>query len=58
LFSSTTDTPLLTGTLNVPLAPLTVTKVGVIVAVTPCGRGTGLLATRDMSRALELQRDR
>src|SRR5690606_30488757 len=36
------------GRLMVPLPPLMDTASALMVAVTPCGRGTGCLATRDM----------
>src|SRR5690606_19773086 len=36
------------GRLMVPLPPLMDTPSALMVAVTPCGRGTGCLATRDM----------
>src|SRR5580658_2143410 len=44
----TTDTPLASGRLSVPLAPLMVTPSLAIVAVTPCGSSTGALAILDM----------
>src|ERR1700736_3756655 len=44
----TTDTPRVSGTLSVPLAPLIVTDSGDTVAVTPFGRSTGALAILDM----------
>src|SRR5882757_2428121 len=44
----TTDTPRVSGTLRVPLAPLMVTDSGDTVAVTPFGRSTGALAILDM----------
>src|SRR5262245_40362067 len=48
--SCTTFTCLLLSVrLSVPLPPFTVTASVLIVAVTPCGKGTGCLATRDMS---------
>ena len=37
-----------TARLSVPLPPLMVTLSAAIVAVTPCGRVTGCLATRDI----------
>src|SRR6202012_5158018 len=43
--------------LSVPLAPLTDTDSGVIVAVTPCGRSTGALAILDMKRSSRLGHD-
>src|SRR5690606_24444420 len=47
--SSTTFTWRLSRRLSVPLAPLTLTESAPMVAVTPCGRGTGCLATRDIA---------
>src|SRR6516165_6946797 len=40
--------PLASGRVSDPLAPLMVTACGVTVALTPCGRSTGALATLDM----------
>src|SRR6516162_2751059 len=45
LSSCTTLTPLFSDRVRVPFAPLIVTSSGVTVAVTPCGSGTGALAT-------------
>src|SRR5687768_1045440 len=54
--SCTTFTSLLlSATLNVPLPPLMATLSALIVAVTPCGRGTGCLATRDIAVRLEIR---
>src|SRR5687768_18182164 len=54
--SCTTFTSLLlSARLNVPLPPLMATLSALIVAVTPCGRGTGCLATRDIAVRLEIR---
>src|SRR5580658_910796 len=45
---SMTDTPLPSGRLKEPLAPLMVTALAAMVAVTPEGRSTGALAILDM----------
>src|SRR5262249_1847732 len=56
----TTDTPAPSGRLSEPLAPLIVTAVGWMVAVTPAGSSTGALAILDIwfSYALTLLRRR
>src|SRR6187455_3412794 len=41
-----------TARLSVPLPPLMLTLSAPIVAVTPCGRVTGCLATRDIKESL------
>src|SRR6478735_1460422 len=48
LSCSVTVTPLPSGRLSEPFAPLIVTRPAAIVAETPCGRLTGFLATRDI----------
>src|SRR5512146_1196476 len=52
-FFSTADTvtPGFSGSVSEPLAPLMVTEPGDTVAVTPCGRSTGALATLLMACA-------
>src|SRR5689334_18869609 len=45
---SATVTSAASGNVRVPFAPLMVTSPGATVAVTPCGRLTGFLATRDI----------
>src|ERR1700722_1101773 len=45
----TTLMPVLIFSVNVPLAPFTVTVSAPIVALTPCGRSTGFFPTRDMA---------
>src|SRR5579863_3002797 len=53
----TTLMPLLIASVSVPLAPFTVTASAPIVALTPCGRSTGIFATRDMYLPLRLLND-
>src|SRR6266481_2922126 len=48
----TTLTPLLIANVNEPLAPFSVMASAPIVAVTPCGRSTGIFATRDINKTL------
>src|ERR1700722_17998118 len=45
----TTLMPALIFSVNVPLAPFTVTVSAPIVALTPCGRSTGFFPSRDMA---------
>src|SRR5258707_5962462 len=52
LSSCTTLTPLLIVNVNEPLAPFSVMASAPIVAVTPCGRSTGIFATRDINKTL------
>src|SRR5580698_598850 len=44
----TTFTPLFSASVSEPFAPFSVTASAPIVAVTPCGRSTGIFATRDI----------
>src|SRR5882672_4377769 len=49
-FSSwSTLMPGLSVSVRLPFAPFTATEVSATVALTPCGRSTGFLATRDMT---------
>src|SRR6185369_14653188 len=54
---SATDTSAPNGRDSEPFAPLMVTRPAAIVAVTPCGRLTGFLATRDMIFSIASRHD-
>src|SRR5262245_18094892 len=41
--------PGLSASVRLPFAPFSATEASATVAVTPCGRSTGFLATRDMT---------
>src|SRR5580658_1521228 len=49
---SSTLMPLFSGSVSEPFAPLTVTAFSPTVALTPCGRSTGIFATRDINKPL------
>src|SRR6185312_5205941 len=57
LSAAVTVTPDFSGRVSDPLAPLMVTVSADTVAVTPCGRSTGALATLDMLRLSRSRHD-